>query len=293
MTNLNFYKFFCVFAEEKNISKASERLLVSQPAVSFSIKELEKELNQKLFIRKSKGVELTTFGQILYEKVKNTMNCFDEAEALAVRFSKLEEGIVRIGTNTSNVNQVVLDYLSRFANKYPKIQILMERGTRDELIQKLSTNHLDMIFVDKTEKTDSFEIIKQFDVVYQLIGDENYKKKFSGKMVDINKFPVDDLILPSVNNNSRITIDNFFNSKQITLAPKYELDNYILLYEFVKKGFGIAFVNIEYYRDAVERGEVSVIYPNFSITARKIVCAVNNNISNPALKKLIEIIKNC
>ena len=56
MTNLNLYKFYCCVAEEKNISKASEKLFVSQPAVSFSIKELEKEVGQKLFVRKSKAL---------------------------------------------------------------------------------------------------------------------------------------------------------------------------------------------------------------------------------------------
>ena len=45
MTNLNLYKIFCAVAKEKNISRASEQLYVSQPAVSFSIKELEKELD--------------------------------------------------------------------------------------------------------------------------------------------------------------------------------------------------------------------------------------------------------
>lgn len=69
MANLNLYKFFCAVAEEKNISKASEKLFVSQPAVSFSIRELEKELNQQLFVRKSKGVELTAFGKILYSQI--------------------------------------------------------------------------------------------------------------------------------------------------------------------------------------------------------------------------------
>lgn len=292
MANLNLYKFFCCVAEEKNISKASEKLFISQPAVSFSIKELEKELNQKLFIRKSKGVELTTFGKILYDEVKDLVKKFDDAELLAYRFSKLEEGIIRIGACTSNVNQVVLKYLSSFAKKYPKIQIIMERGNKDVLIERLKNNNLDIIFVDKTDKADNFNIIKQFNVVYQLIGNTGYKNKYSANDIDLSNFPVDDLMLPSINNNSRITIDNFFNKHEVKLRPKYELDNYILLYEFVKKGFGIAFVNIEYYKDAVNSGEVHVIYPNFSICAREVLCLTNKNSFNLALNKLLEIIKN-
>lgn len=290
MTNLNLYKIFCAVAKEKNISRASEQLYVSQPAVSFSIKELEKELGQKLFERKSKGVELTSFGKLLYANIGSCIEKFDEAEALAKRFSKLEEGMIRIGSCSSNMNQVLLNYLSAFAKKFPNIQIIMERGSKENLISKLESNNLDLIFVDKTNKIDDFKIVKQFNVEYQLIGNAEYKKKFNSENLDIKNFPISDLMLPSINNGSRQTLDRFFEKHQIKLNPKYELDNYILLYEFVKKGFGIAFVSVDYYKDAVKSGEVQVIFPNFSLCAREIVCLSNKQTSNPALEKLLEII---
>lgn len=291
MTNLNLYKCFCVVAKEKNISKASEILYISQPAVSFSIKELEKELNQTLFIRKSKGVELTPFGKVLYNKVKDAIDKFSEAEILADNYNKLNDGILRIGASSSNVNQILLEYLSNFAKKYPNIQISMTRLTNEKLAENLKNNELDMIFIDKIDNINDFNVIKQYDVKYQLIGNEKYKNKYNNENIDIENFPVNDLILPSINNNSRVTISNYFTSHNINLKPKYELDNYILLYEFVKKGFGVAFVNKEYYKEHINKKEVEVIYPNFSINAREIVCLTNKNITNKALTKFIEIIK--
>lgn len=291
MTNLNLYKFFCCVAEEKNISKASEKLFVSQPAVSFSIKELEKEVGQKLFVRKSKGVELTLFGKILYDNVKGAIDKFDEIETLSQKFGKIEQGIVRIGASSSNMNQVLLNFLSQFARLYPSIQISMERGTKEQLIAQLYNNALDIIFVDNGDYVCKFNQIKKFDVTYQLIGDKKYKQKFPSENLDINNFPIEELMLPSKNNNSRITIDSFFAKRGIKLLPKYELDNYILLYEFVKQGFGMAFVNKEYYKNAINSGEVEIIYPKFSICARQIVCLTNKNSLNPALEKLVEIIE--
>ena len=291
MTNLNLYKFFCCVAEEKNISKASEKLFVSQPAVSFSIKELEKEVGQKLFVRKSKGVELTLFGKILYDNVKGAIDKFDEVETLSQRFGKIEQGIVRIGASSSNMNQVLLKFLSQFARLYPNIQISMERGTKEQLIAELNNNALDIIFVDNGDYVCKFNQIKKFEVTYQLIGNKKYKQKFSSENLDIKNFPIEELMLPSKNNNSRITIDSFFAKRGIKLLPKYELDNYILLYEFVKQGFGMAFVNKEYYKNAINSGEVEIIYPKFSICARQIVCLTNKNSLNPALDKLVEIIE--
>lgn len=291
MTNLNLYKFFCCVAEEKNISKASEKLFVSQPAVSFSIKELEKEVGQKLFVRKSKGVELTLFGKILYDNVKGAIDKFDEVETLSQRFGKIEQGIVRIGASSSNMNQVLLKFLSQFARLYPNIQISMERGTKEQLIAELNNNALDIIFVDNGGYVCKFNQIKKFEVTYQLIGNKKYKQKFSSENLDMKNFPIEELMLPSKNNNSRITIDSFFAKRGIKLLPKYELDNYILLFEFVKQGFGMAFVNKEYYKNAINSGEVEIIFPKFSICARQIVCLTNKNSLNPALDKLVEIIE--
>ena len=219
MTNLNLYRFFCCVAEEKNISKASEKLFVSQPAVSFAIRELETELNQQLFIRKSKGVELTSFGKLLYEQVKNSIDKFENIENFAKRYQMLEQGIIRIGSCTSNTNQIVLNYIAEFAKQYPNISIAMERGDKEQLLQKLKNNDLDMIFIDNTEKADEFVTIKKFNVTYQLIGNKAYKTKFKEENIDVKNFPVNELMLPTVNNSSRLAINKFFNVNNITLAP--------------------------------------------------------------------------
>lgn len=290
MANLNLYKFFCAVAEEKNISKASEKLFVSQPAVSFSIRELEKELNQQLFVRKSKGVELTAFGKILYSQIKDCVDKFDKIEQMAFRFSKLDQGILRIGACTSNVNQILMEYLTEFAKKYPNVQIVMERDNDDRLLQRLTENSLDMIFVDKSDKIDDFKTVKTFDVDYQLLGNKKFKEKYVEDDVDLKNFPVSDLIVPSVNNGSRTTINKFFANNLIKFEPKYELDSYILLYDFVKKGFGIAFANVDYYKQAIANEEVYVIFPQFKIKARQIVCLTNFDVSNPALNSFVQII---
>lgn len=290
MVNLNLYKCFCAVAEEKNISKASEKLFISQPAVSFAIKELEQSLNQKLFIRKSKGVSLTIFGEILYNKIKTAIQQFDEAEISAKQFNLLQEGIVRIGSNSSNANQFLIDYLTKFVNNYPNMRVSMIRDNKESLLNKLKNNELDLIIVDKPNSLDQVKLIKEMNIKYQLVGNADYKAKYNANNIDIARFPFDDLILPSKNNNSRLTIEKYFSDLGQRLNPKYVLDNYILLYEFVKNGFGIAFVNTEYYKEDIESGKVSLIYPDFFINARTLVCLTSDKACNPALAKLISII---
>ena len=94
-------------------------------------------------------------------------------------------------------------------------------------------------------------------------------------------------ILTSKNNSSRKLINKFFDKKNIKLVPKYELEDYILLYYFVQNGLGIAFVNADYYKKQIEEKEVYLL-ENISI-ARKFHCLINLDNKNLALEKFKEI----
>lgn len=78
--NLTKYKIFLSVAENKNISKAAVQLYISQLAVSMAIRRMEENLNTTLFIRKSKGVELTEKGRLLYDIAKKALNMLSDIE---------------------------------------------------------------------------------------------------------------------------------------------------------------------------------------------------------------------
>ena len=80
MTNLNLYRIFCEVAKQKNITKASEVLFVSQPAVSSAMKELESQLGGQLLIRQNKGVILTSYGQDIYQKIAPSIEKLEQVE---------------------------------------------------------------------------------------------------------------------------------------------------------------------------------------------------------------------
>ena len=75
MVNLELYKIFALVAREKNITKASEILHISQPAVTNHIKNLENDLNLKLFNRTNHGIELTEEGQNIYKEIEEPVSC--------------------------------------------------------------------------------------------------------------------------------------------------------------------------------------------------------------------------
>lgn len=290
MTNYNLYKTFLTVADCKNLTKASEILFISQPAITMNIKQLEEALGGKLFERKNKGVELTTFGILVYDKVTPLINQLDSLENLAMLQNKLEIGYLRIGANSSNCNTMISKYLIEFAKLHPNIEIDMIRGGQKELLEKLKAGELDIIFMDSYHVPEGIVSRKDFPVQYQLIGAKNYADKYSNTEATFDKFPIDELILPNTKNNSRRFIDNYFKEHNILLDTKYEMDNYDIIYEFVKNGLGIAFVSLFYYKDKIESGEVFPIFPNIKINARQFSIYENINYKNKAKEEFLKMI---
>lgn len=289
MTNLNLYRIFCEVAKEKNITKASDNLYISQPAVSSAIKELETSLGGQLFIRRNKGVVLTSYGQQIYEKALPCIEKLNKLDNFFEDINSLQKGILRIGSNTSNTNQIISSHLVKFASIYPEVKIQMIRDTQENLIKKLDEQLLDIIYIDNEDIGD-FNIVESYTIEYQLIGNKTYFEKYKNNPISANNFPFRDIILPNDINTSRKLIENYMQQIGIKLMPKYEVDNYKILYDLVKNGLGIAFVNIEYYKEKLNK-EVFLINTNLKFLARKINAVYNKKANNPTLIQFIDIIE--
>lgn len=284
MTKSSLYEIFLSVAKHKNITKASEELFISQPAISQNIKQLEDEIGGKLFIRKNKGVELTSLGEILLSQVEPLLYKLNELKNLGELYTNLKNGFLRIGSNSSNCNQIISKTLTIFAKKYNNIKIEMIRGSQESLLKKLDNGELDIVYMDKCEVPNNVRIVKEYGIDYQLIGDKAYYDKYKNGELKIEN----EIILPNSKNKSREFIDKYFKEKGVTLSPKYELDNYILLYEFVKNGLGVAFVNLDYYREQIHSKEVFILSPKYKIEARQFFVLENKNYYNPAKDKFLE-----
>lgn len=287
MTNLNLYRIFCEVAKAKNITKASDNLYISQPAVSSAIKELESQLGGQLFIRQNKGVVLTSYGQDIYNKILPCIEKLEEVETYFEDVNKLQTGFLRIGTNTSNTNQIISSYLVKFASIYPNVKIKMIRDTQENLIKKLEEQVLDIIYIDN-EQIGDFNVIESYNIEYQLIGNKEYFERYKNNPIDANNFPTEEIILPNYINTSRRLIENYMKELNIKLKPKYEVDNYKIIYDLVKNGLGVAFVNSEYYKEKLNK-EVYLINSNIKFIARKINAVYNKKADNPTLKQFIDI----
>ncbi|MBR3146408.1 MAG: LysR family transcriptional regulator [Bacilli bacterium] len=292
--NINFelYRIFYVVANHKNITKASEELHISQPAISKSIKNLEDQLGGQLFVRTKRGVVLTDEGKEFYNYIKQAIEYINNAENKFTDLINLETGTIKIGISTTLTKEFLLPYLEKFHEKYPKIDIQIDTNITPELLHKLRNGLLDIVILNLKGKSygDDLEIIKCKKVTDCFAVNKKYKdlidKELSLK--ELNNYP---LILQPKGSNTREFLDTFARENGVTLKSGIELAGYSLVVEFTKIGLGIGYINKDYSKSLLQNKELFELNIKEKIPSRYIGMVLSkNHIPSFSTRKLIEII---
>ena len=144
--NLNQLKYFYAVCIYGSLSAAAEYLYISQPSLSASIKSLEKEFGVSLFNRRYKGMELTPEGKRLFEMCKDILSRTEQLEDIMKDLGN-ERNKLRLGVPPM-IGSIILPYIYRdFCQLYPDITLEIVEDGRSSLLDKLSENYLDMIFL--------------------------------------------------------------------------------------------------------------------------------------------------
>ena len=294
--NINFelYRIFYTVANHGNITKASEELMISQPAISKSIKNLEEQLGGTLFIRTKRGVILTDEGKEFYKYIKQAMEYIQNAESKFTDLINLETGSIKIGISTTLTKEFLLPFLEIFHAKYPNINIEINTDITNELIPKLRNGLIDMIIhnLAKNHYGEDIEILKIKEIHDCFVCNKSFSELLNRKVSikELAKYP---LILLPKGANTRMFVDNLASNHGVTLKPNIELASIALNVEFARIGLGISYITKEYITKNLQDEDLYEIDLEEEIPARFIgIATCKNHVSNFSSKKLIEIITN-
>ena len=241
--DLELYRVFYTVAKNKHMTKASEELHISQPAISQSIKKLEDQLGGSLFLRSNKGMELTEEGKMFYEYVKGALELINNAENEFTSFKDLSKGEIKIGCSTTLTKLILMDTLKDFHNKYPNINVILTNDLTSNLINDLKLGKLDfVIFNESNVKETNLHLEKIKELRQGFIYNPEFYKDEIINFNDLNKFP---LILQKEQSNSRKLLDYIALQNSVKLIPKMEVVSQELIVEFVNIGLGIGFTIID------------------------------------------------
>lgn len=293
--NIDFelYRVFYTVATIGNITKAAQELMISQPAVSKAIKNLEEQLGGVLFTRTKRGVVLTEEGKEFYKYIKRAVEQISNAENKFSDLINLEIGTIRIGVSTTLTKHFLLSYLEKFHKDYPKIKIQILTNVASELFSKLQMGLLDLIIVNLPYESNSEIEIKELREIHDcFIVGEAYKE-LVGKRLTLEDLKIYPLIFQSKGSISRAFLDYYLSKSGITLEPEMSLASFTLVKDFTRIGFGIGYSTKEYIEEDLNNEDLYILDVTPQVTARKIGLAYSKkNLPSFCTKKLIDIIMN-
>lgn len=293
MVDLELYRIFTIVANEKNITKASEKLNISQPAVTKHIKNLENALELRLFNRTNHGIELTSDGQKIYEEAKEAVETLN---SIFVKYGKNRN--INLGVHVS-MYKMFSKILTKFSNINENITInisdtdLINMLAPDlsDTIAKLENEKLDIIISKKTDNYNhnKIEFIKVGEIQDILV--VNNDSKLLGKQIGIEDIIGMQICLPrkgsATTNNFlkalQIEEDKLVNAKYITYNAMLDIiedDNEI-----------IGLISKEYIEKELNNKEISELTTEFKIPPIEYGIYINKKNKFKELNQLVKFIR--
>ena len=276
--NLNYYKAFYMVAKYKNISKAADALFISQPAISKSLSRLEENLGCTLFSRTSRGVSLTAYGEILYERIRDAFAAIEAGEEELRHRTELGIGQLRIGVSTTLCKYILLPYLQNFIRQHPHIRITIECQSTLHTVELLESGQIDigLIGAPKHHGTLTFLPLKKIQDTF--VATQSYLDNLSiREHTDSDLFLSATLMLLDEENITRQYINDYFYRNQIKTNQILEVSSMDLLIEFAKIGIGAACVIREFVEQELKESTLIEIPMAEPIESRSIGFAYSNS----------------
>ena len=276
MIDAELYRVFYTVAGCGTVSAAAGHLFVSQPAVSKSIKKLEDLTGCTLFVRSSKGVRLTSEGQILYDYVKNGFEHLQNGEQVLKKLRNRQEGLVKVGISTTLCRYYFIPHLEKFHQKYPGIRITIVNRTSTETLKLLEKGLIDfgIISIPKDRSLFSYRELLTIRDVF-VAGRQFPELQGPVSLQTLSRYP---LMMLEKDNVTRLYIDDYLAEHKVVLQPEIEISSLDFLVEFARIGLGVALVIRNFIEDELRNGLLIEIPVAPALPVRRIGIVMPKNL---------------
>lgn len=236
--NLNQLRAFYFAANCRSISRAAEKLFISQPAVSMQIRALEDRYGIRLFIRRKKRLELTESGEKLFEVADKIFRMAREAEELLLQESDFVTHVLKIGSTKTLVRYFLARYISRFRETFPKIQIQIDEGSSVRMVQSVLDNRNDLAITGRVPYDSKLKVIPFIQDAMVLLAAPGHPL-CRKRVISIEDLRGENFILREEGSGVRRVIEKMFKERGIVPSALIETGNVDFIKELVKMGKGI------------------------------------------------------
>ena len=253
--HLSQYRIFYEVARCGNISRAAKELYISQPAISKAIGKLEESLGTRLFLRNSRGVQLTPEGNVLFQHVAAAFDSLSRGEKELKRIHDFHIGQLKIGVSNTLCKYVLLPYLKGFVEKNPHVNITIESQSTAHTLEMLEARKIDIGLVAEPRARRGLNFTPVMEIHDGFVCTPAYMENLTlreGPAPDI--FKTGNIMLLDRSNMSRKHLDTYLSDRDIEVNQLLEVTDMALLIEFARIGLGIACVILDFVSDDLKNG---------------------------------------
>ncbi len=256
---------FLEVAKEKNMTRASKTMHISQPAISQIIKELEGEYRVKLLERIGKKLYLTDEGELLSNYARRILNLYGEFEEKVEDGKKLKRGKLRIGASTTIGIYIMPQLIKAFKEKYPFIDVNISVENTEHIANMLINNEIDIAFVEGNLNIDELE--SEFIWIDELvfIASKNHKwnkrEKLSKKDIEEAEF-----ILREIGSGTRQIFEERLKQERYKINNILTLGNTEAIKKIVEEDMGVSCISKLTVEEEIKKGSLIEKRAKFNIT---------------------------
>lgn len=235
--------YYIAAYEAGSFKGATQTILVSQPQITRTIKQLENLLNAQLFIRTPTGVIPTHKGELLYKFSKETFKRAEDFEFKLRSNSSTYTGEIRIGTYDSIARYFFPDFIKYMQSLMPDLKVVLTSGRSQEMLKKLNSGQLDLAVHVGEIKDKSLLFTEVYQDFFQFYTAKGIEKVFLKNLISFDS---------SVNNIKKIKKTTHFDSY-------YSCENLETVTNLTLSGIGVGLIPSRVAREHLLTGKLELL----------------------------------
>lgn len=225
------YEILLALYSTKNITRAAEKLYVSQPSLTYRIKQVEKEVGHPVILRGTKGIEFTNEGELLIKYIKKQQKSYAELISSLQNEDTEISGVLKIGASGTYARYTLPAVLANFHQHFPKVDIKLITGWSSEINKLVISEQVHLGIIRGDYNPTGNRILLNRDRLY-IVSKEKIE------LSDLSNLPA---ISYATDNSLKNTIEQWWNNNfKKPQKISMHTDRFDTCYEIVLKGLGYA-----------------------------------------------------
>lgn len=290
MAELNFHhlRYFWAVAHEGNLTRAAERLHVSQSAVSVQIQKLQQQLGHQLFERRGRKLVLTEAGSIALDYADTVFELGDELVG-TLGESGVTRRILRVGALATLSRNFQIRFLKPLLGRND-VELVLRSGSMGDLLRSLDSHQLDMVLANVAPMRDAESTWVPHLIAEQpvsLIGHAQHEHK-GRRLIDI--LSTESLLLPTRDSSIRTGFDTMVDRLGIRPRIAAEIDDMAMLRLMTRESTALAVVPPIVVKDELENGVLAEVRRLPDLRETFYAITPSRRFPNPLVRELVPAI---